>query len=89
MNICRRPATQSNGVLIAPIDGVHGWYLQNQSTQRVVMHLKLSGFYELVKPGEYGNEAGILPVPPRPMISGTSGFDAERVPALGALLRPW
>ncbi len=50
---------RSNGVLIAPIQGVHGWYLQNQSVGRVVVHLKLSGFYELVPPGAYGNQAGV------------------------------
>ena len=49
----------SNGVLIAPIQGVHGWYLQNQSEKPVVVKLKVSGFYTLVPPGEYGNEAGI------------------------------
>jgi hypothetical protein len=27
------------------------------------VHLKLSGFYELVPPGEYGNEGGITPQP--------------------------
>jgi hypothetical protein len=26
----------------------------------VVVKLKLSGFYELVPPGQYGNEAGIV-----------------------------
>lgn len=51
----------AHGSLIAPIEGVHGWYLQNQSVKPVVVHLKLSGFYELVPPGEYGNEAGIKP----------------------------
>ncbi len=50
----------SNGVLIAPIPGVHGWYLQNQSLKKVVVKLKLSGFYELVPPGEYGNQAGVV-----------------------------
>ena len=50
---------QSHGVLIAPVPGVHGWYLQNQSVKPVVVHLKLSGFYDLVPPGEYGNQAGI------------------------------
>lgn len=57
----------SNGVLIAPIDGVHGWYFQNQSEKPVVVHLQISGFYTLVAPGDYGNERGILPVrPPEP-----------------------
>jgi hypothetical protein len=51
--------TFSNGMLIAPMEGVHGWYFQNQSVGPVIVHLKLSGFYELVPPGEYGNEARI------------------------------
>ena len=51
--------TRSNGVLIAPIEGVHGWYLQNQSEKPVVVKLKVSGFYALVPPGEYGNQANI------------------------------
>ena len=50
---------RSDGTLIAPIPGVHGWYLQNQSNNAVVVHLKLSGFYDLVPPGDYGNLAGI------------------------------
>lgn len=51
--------TNSNGVLIAEIPGVHGWYFQNQSLAPVVVRLALSGFYELVPPGQYGNLAGI------------------------------
>jgi hypothetical protein len=51
--------TRSSGALVAPLDGVHGWYLQNQTEHPVVVHLKLSGFYDLVPPGEYGNERGI------------------------------
>jgi len=58
--------SSSNGVLIAPMSGVHGWYLQNQSAARVVVHLKLSGFYDLVPPGEYGNTAGIRANPAKP-----------------------
>ena len=51
-----------NGALVAPFEGVHGWYVQNQSDKPLTVHLKLSGFYELVPPGEYGNEAGVQPV---------------------------
>jgi hypothetical protein len=54
---------KSSGSLIAPFEGIHGWYLQNQSDKPVVVHMKLSGFYELIPPGEYGNEASIEPVP--------------------------
>jgi hypothetical protein len=50
---------QSHGTLVAPFEGVFGWYLQNQSEKPVVVHLKISGFYDLVPPGEYGNNAGI------------------------------
>jgi hypothetical protein len=52
--------TRANGVLVAPIDGVHGWFLQNKSSRPVVVHLRLSGFYELIPPGDYGNQAGIV-----------------------------
>jgi hypothetical protein len=53
--------SQSAGSLVAPMAGVHGWYLQNQTAGAVVVKLKLSGFYELVPPGDVGNLAGITP----------------------------
>ena len=53
----------SSGALVAPFEGVHGWYFQNQSDKPLVVHLKLSGFYALVPPGEYGNEGKIEPQP--------------------------
>jgi len=52
--------TSANGALTAPFDGVHGWYFQNQSLNNVVVHVRISGFYELVAPGETGNEAHII-----------------------------
>jgi hypothetical protein len=39
--------TSSYGEMVAPFDGIHGWYLQNQSLKPVVVHLKLSGFYTM------------------------------------------
>ncbi len=41
-----------NGAMVAPFDGIHGWYLQNQSEKPVVVHLKLSGFYDLLPNGQ-------------------------------------
>lgn len=41
------PGVTSHGSIVAPFDGIHGWYLQNQSERPVVVHLKLSGFYEM------------------------------------------
>jgi hypothetical protein len=49
----------AKGALTAPFDGVHGWYFQNQAVPAVVVRVKLSGFYELIEPGDTGNEAGI------------------------------
>lgn len=40
-------AIASNGAIVAPFDGIHGWYLQNQAERPVVVRLKLSGFYEM------------------------------------------
>jgi len=42
----------ANGSMVAPFDGIHGWYLQNQSVKPVVVHLKISGFYELLPNGQ-------------------------------------
>jgi hypothetical protein len=52
--------TSANGALTAPFDGVHGWFFQNQSVGPIVVHVKISGFYELIPPGDTGNEAGII-----------------------------
>jgi hypothetical protein len=52
--------TSANGALAAPFDGVHGWFFQNQSVGPIVVHVKISGFYELIRPGDTGNEAGII-----------------------------
>lgn len=48
------------GALTAPFDGIQGWYFQSSAARPVVVRLRLSGFYELVPPGQPGNEAGIL-----------------------------
>jgi hypothetical protein len=52
--------TSANGALTAPFDGVHGWFFQNQSEKPVVVRVKISGFYDLIPPGDVGNEAGII-----------------------------
>jgi hypothetical protein len=41
----------ANGALTAPFEGIHGWYFQNQSEKPVVVHLKISGFYDLLPGG--------------------------------------
>ncbi len=36
-----------NGAFTAPWDGIHGWYLKNDSAKDVVVKLELAGFYGL------------------------------------------
>jgi hypothetical protein len=52
--------TSAHGALTAPFEGVHGWYLQNQSVNPVVVKLRISGFYELIPGGEPGNEEYVV-----------------------------
>ncbi|HEY8571916.1 hypothetical protein [Phenylobacterium sp.] len=36
-----------SGVLVAPFDGVHGWYFENRTAKPVVVRLRMGGFYAL------------------------------------------
>lgn len=38
-----------SGVFTAPWDGIHGWYLKNDSAKDVTVRLDLAGFYDLQK----------------------------------------
>ncbi|WP_373355497.1 hypothetical protein [Pseudoroseicyclus sp. CXY001] len=40
-------AFEASGVLTAPIDGIHGWFLANRKMEPVMMELHLAGWYEL------------------------------------------
>ena len=55
----RATGLSSHGALTAPMDGIFGWFLQNQSEAPAVVHLKLAGFHELIPAGENGNRASI------------------------------
>jgi hypothetical protein len=37
----------AQGYLVAPFDGVHGWYLSNETSVDITVLLTLSGFYEI------------------------------------------
>lgn len=60
---------EANGSLVAPVDGIHGWYFRNRSAQPIKVRLKLAGFYELVPSGQEGNLAGIQPEAPRSSVA--------------------
>jgi hypothetical protein len=36
-----------SGAFTAPWDGIHGWYLKNDSPARVIVKLEVAGFYEI------------------------------------------
>ena len=44
---------KANGSLVAPWQGIHGWYWKNNGDAPVVVRLRMAGFYELV-PGQSG-----------------------------------
>ena len=35
----------ANGYLVAPFDGIHGWYFSNETDRDITITLSLSGFY--------------------------------------------
>ena len=39
---------EEHGALKAPFDGVHGWYLKNDSDAAITVQLRLAGFYEVL-----------------------------------------
>jgi hypothetical protein len=52
---------QARGALTAPFDGIEGWLFANSAERPIVIRLRLSGFYDLIPPGDEGNLAGIAP----------------------------
>ena len=53
-------ALSQKGALTSPFDGIQGWQFINSGDKPIVIRVKLTGFYELVPPGEPGNEARIV-----------------------------
>jgi hypothetical protein len=46
---------EESGHLVAPFDGIHGWYLKNDSATPIVVELRVAGFYELIP-----DQAGVV-----------------------------
>ncbi|MEQ1486736.1 hypothetical protein [Methyloglobulus sp.] len=38
--------SESKGALIAPFEGIHGWYWENETSQPITIHLSTNGEYE-------------------------------------------
>lgn len=56
----RASGAEANGSLVAPIDGIHGWYFRNRSDKPVRIRVQLAGYYDLIPAGQEGNLAGIV-----------------------------
>ena len=52
MFYAKTAGADQSGALVAPFDGVHGWYLKNDGAHDVVVTLNLAGYYELIGTGE-------------------------------------
>lgn len=48
----RRSGLFSHSAVTPPYDGLHGWYFKNDSAGAVVVHLTLSGYFDLVSAEE-------------------------------------
>ncbi|MDZ4374342.1 MAG: hypothetical protein U1C74_23370 [Phenylobacterium sp.] len=51
---------RQRGAITAPFDGIQGWQFSNAGERPVIVRLRLAGFYDLVPPGQPGNEAGVV-----------------------------
>jgi hypothetical protein len=71
-NYRKDQATSNQGALMAPFDGIHGWYFRNHAADPIQIHLEVEGFFEIVPPGQPGNEFRILPVGNEPERPGDS-----------------
>jgi hypothetical protein len=54
-----------SGSLVAPYDGLWGWYLQNQTDRPVVVKMRIAGYYEIATREEIAAAAAAVP-PPAP-----------------------
>jgi hypothetical protein len=43
----RATGITESGSLIAPFDGIHGWYFRNDSAEPAVVQIRVAGFYEV------------------------------------------
>lgn len=54
-------ALADQGSMTAPLEGIFGWYFRNHADDPVIVRLQVEGYYELIPPGEPGNEFKIRP----------------------------
>ncbi len=55
-------ALSDSGSLSAPFEGIHGWYFKNTNADPVTVRLTVEGFYDVIAPGQPGNEFRLRPL---------------------------
>jgi hypothetical protein len=55
-------AVSDQGSFTAPMAGIHGWYFRNHSDNPVMIRLEVTGYYDLIPPGQPGNEFRVRPL---------------------------
>lgn len=55
-----------NGSLMAPFDGIHGWFFRNGGIDPITVRIRMTGYYDLIPPGQEGNLSNITPVESTP-----------------------
>lgn len=53
--------TADHGSMTAPLEGIFGWYFRNHAPDPIIIRLNVEGYYQLIPPGEPGNEFRIRP----------------------------
>jgi hypothetical protein len=53
MNYIKGQSDADSGTLVAPLDGIHGWYFANPTFEDVTVEISLAGYYTL-EPGIIG-----------------------------------
>jgi hypothetical protein len=51
---------KQQGSLTAPFDGIQGWFFQATGDKPLLIRLKVTGFYDLIPPGQTGNDKRII-----------------------------
>jgi hypothetical protein len=54
-------AVSDRGSMTAPLEGIFGWYFRNHAEDPVIIRLQVEGYYQLIPPGQPGNEFSIKP----------------------------
>jgi hypothetical protein len=64
ISLDKRKVQKSNGTLVAPFNGLHGWYWRNMSDKPITVKVTAAGFYEYaveLRPNHFRKRHAIFP----------------------------